>query len=152
MAVIDENSVFATSHAGRTISLDIASGRTIWDKNIGSNGTPWIAGNMLYITTIQGSIIAVHKKDGLVKWRTPIQRFEDEKYRTDAIAWSAPVMAGGQLWVVNSLGELVSIDPRTGELKERRSLGNKLYTAPIVVNGIMIILDNNGNIYALGDK
>ena len=152
LAVVDQNAVFTTSHAGRALALDITTGRPIWDKNIGSKGTPWLAGNMLYMTTIEGSIIAVHNRNGLVKWRTPIERFEDEKYRTDAIAWSAPVMAGGQLWVVNSLGELVHINPENGEIVKRHKLGGKLYISPIVVDGTMIILENDGTIYALGKE
>ena len=152
LAVIDQNAVFATSHAGRMLALDMKSGRPIWDRNIGSKGTPWLAGNMLYMTTIEGSIIAVHNLDGLVKWRTPIERFEDEEYRTDAIAWSAPIMAGGTLWVVNSLGELVNINPTDGTIIKRHDLGSQLYITPIVVNGTMIVLENDGTIYALGKE
>ena len=152
LAVTHQNAVFATSHAGRTLALDMATGRTIWDKNIGSKGTPWLAGNMLYMTTIEGSIIAVHNRDGLVKWRTPIERFEDEEYRTDAIAWSEPVMAGGQLWVVNSLGELVTINPENGEITNRHNLGGSLYIAPMVVGDTMIVLENDGTIHALGKE
>lgn len=150
LPIVDGNTVFAISHAGRMLALDTTSSRLIWDRNIGSANTPWLAGNMLYITTIEGSIIAVHKADGLVKWRTEIPRFADQKDKEDAIAWSAPVMADGQLWVVNSLGQLKSLNPKTGKITGTHSLGGKLYIPPVVVNGTMYILANNGTLYALG--
>lgn len=152
LPIIDNNAVFAISHSGRMLALDIASGRLIWDKNMGSANTPWLAGNMLYTTTIEGSIIAVHTSNGLVNWRTPIARFEDEKDKEDAIAWSAPVMANGQLWVVNSLGEVITLNPKDGTITATHKLGGKLYIAPMVVNDTLYIVANDGTIHALGKQ
>ena len=73
--VIDENMVFATSHSGRLIALDLKTGRRLWELPIVSRVMPWVAGDYLYIVSTGWQVICVKKRDGRVKWITNLPQF-----------------------------------------------------------------------------
>ena len=73
--VIDENMVFATSHSGRLIALDLKTGRRLWELPISSRVMPWVAGAYIYIVSTGRQVICLTKRDGRVKWITNLPKF-----------------------------------------------------------------------------
>ncbi|MBI3452965.1 MAG: PQQ-binding-like beta-propeller repeat protein [Rhodospirillales bacterium] len=149
LPVIDRGQVFAVSHGGRMIAIDLRSGNRIWDQTIGSLSTPWLAGDFIFMTTVESELIAMTRRDGRVRWVRSLQRFRDEKARRDRIIWTAPILAGGKLFLANSRGEGVMVSPQSGEILDRLSLPGGVSVPPVVANNTVYVLTDDGNLVAL---
>ena len=149
--VIDRNMVFAISHSGIMAAINLDTGDRVWTRDIGGIQTPWIAGDFLYVTTTDGALLCLQRKDGRVKWIHQLQRWEDMKNKEDAIVWSGPVLISNRLILLSSNGYAISISPYTGELLGRVQIadGNGTYLAPIVANGTLYLLTNSAELIAL---
>jgi outer membrane protein assembly factor BamB len=58
------------------------------------------------------------------------------------------VLAGGQLWLGNSRGEIVSADVADGKMHIFDHLGGSISLAPVVAGGVLYYLDDGGKITA----
>lgn len=148
LPVIDRGLVVAVSHAGRTIALDSRSGARVWDLRVGGSQSPWVAGEFIYMLSIEGNLLAVTRRGGRVKWVSSLPVWIDPIERQGAIAWVGPVLAGDRLIVANSLGLMVTVSPYTGEALGQIDLGDPIKTAPIVANGILYVQTDDGRLIA----
>lgn len=146
--VIDRGQVYALSHAGSMVSIDMRSGERSWEADIAGVNMPWIAGNFAFLTTIDGQVVAVTLGDGRVRWVTQLQRFLDQKKRRDLIKWNGPVLAGDRLLVTSTHGYALSLSPYTGEVLSGIELPAGSSTPPIVVDGTFIVLTDRGELVA----
>ncbi|MDP6351250.1 MAG: PQQ-binding-like beta-propeller repeat protein [Alphaproteobacteria bacterium] len=147
--VIDRGQVFAISHSGRLVAIDLRSGLRLWDQEIAGAQTPWLAGDYLFLVTLDSHVVCLRRVDGRVRWVTPLTRFEDPEDREGAIVWSGPVLVGDRLVVVNSLGEALAISPYTGRWLGKQDLPDGARVAPVVANETLYILTVDGDLVAL---
>ena len=75
------------------VSIDLRTGERAWTRDIGGVQTPWVAGDFLFLLTNSQELIAVSRRDGRIRWITPMPRWEDPEDREDPIVWSGPVLA-----------------------------------------------------------
>lgn len=146
--VIDRGKVYALSHAGSMVSIDMRSGERSWEADIAGVNTPWIAGNFAFLTTIDGQVVCVTLGDGRVRWVTQLQRFLDQKKRRGLIKWNGPVLAGDRLLVTSTHGYALSLSPYTGEVLAGIEMPAGSSTPPIVVDGTFIVLTDEGELVA----
>ncbi len=149
LPVIDRSQVIAASNAGRVVSIDLRSGGRIWEQNFGSLSTPWVAGDFIFMVTVDGELVCLTRRDGRVRWVTQLQRFRDEEARRGRIVWTGPVLVGSELLVANSEGEALRVSPQTGEIGETISLPGGVFVAPVVANRTIYILTDNADLVAL---
>jgi outer membrane protein assembly factor BamB len=147
--VIDQDRVFAISHSGRFVSIDLRTGERVWTRDVPGVQTPWLAGDYIYLVTTEQEVVAMSRRDGRIHWLTKLDRWEDPDDRTEPIEWSGPVFAGGHLILVSTTGDGVEISPTTGEVVGNFDLPGKTLIAPIVAGGIVYILTDNGTLEAL---
>lgn len=147
--VIYNGRVHVISHSGRFVALDMRSGKRVWESDAGSIQTPWFAGDMIYLVTTENQLAALSADDGHVRWTVDLPRYIDPENRTEQIAWVGPVLAGGKLWLGNSLGEFNSYNPQNGKLIATRSFSSPVYLPPIVANRTMFVLTDDGRLTAL---
>jgi len=147
--VIDRDRVFAVSHGDRMVSIDMLSGNRVWERPIASLSTPWIAGDFIYLITLDGDLVSLYRPDGGVRWIRPLQKYGDPSSGKRLIYWSGPVLAGNRLIVVSSHGYVVSISPFTGEIIDAAKAGSAFFVPPVVANRTLYLLDNSGELYAL---
>jgi outer membrane protein assembly factor BamB len=147
--VVDRDMVFAISHGGIMVAININTGERVWSRDVGGIQTPWAAGDFVYVTTTDGQLLCLHRKDGRVKWLHQLQRWEDPEGKSGAIFWAGPVLVSNRLLLVSSLGTAVSISPYTGELLGRTEIPDKAYIAPVVANGTLFLLTNDAQLVAL---
>ncbi len=114
--VIDRGRVYAVSHSGRMVAIDLASGRRVWETEVGGVNQPWIAGNFVFVVSTEGDVVALVAENGLVRWVTPLGRYEDPEDRDGLVNWSGPVLASDRLIVTGSHGIAVALSPYTGEV------------------------------------
>lgn len=146
--VIDRGRVYAINHSGRFVAVDIRSGERVWDSNIASLSTPWVAGSYIFVVTTDGEVVAVSSLSGRVHWVTPLQRFKKPNKRQGVIRWTGPVLAGDRLFVVSSHGYLLTLSPYTGEILSGMELPEGTVIPPIVADKTLYILTDDGELIA----
>lgn len=146
--VIDRGRVYAVSHAGRMVAIDMRTGQRAWEGNVASVNTPLIAGDFGFVVTVDAEIACIALTDGRVRWTNQIQKFEDQEKRRGLISWTAPVLAGDRIFIASSHGYLLTISPYTGEVISGTKLPAGINTAPIVVDKTLILLSNDGELIA----
>ena len=147
--VIDRGWVFAIGHGGRMSAIDLVSGNRLWDQSVGGVQTPWVAGDFLYVLTSDSEIVCLSRRDGRIRWVTPLPRFEDAEDREGVIEWMGPVLASDRLVVASSSGEALAISPYTGRIMGRIRLPGGAVTAPVLAKGTLYILTDDAELLAL---
>ncbi len=146
--VIDRDMVIAAGHAGRMVAIDLRSGARLWEQDIASIQTPWVAGDFVFIVTTEAQIVCLARNSGRIRWVQQLPRYEDEERRTDAIEWSGPVLASDRLIVVSSNGDGVAISPYSGDILGQVGLPDGASLSPIVANGTIFVLTDDGDLVA----
>ncbi len=144
--VIDQGRVYAVGQGGRTVAIDIATGRRVWAQNFAGISTPWIAGEWLFLVTDDARLVCLSRATGKVRWISQLRAFTNEKKRSGTITWFGPVLAGGRLILTNSEGEIVSVAVTTGEPGTVVKSGAPFNLAPIVANNTLYVMDMKGRI------
>lgn len=147
--VVDRDMVFAISHSGVMVAINLNSGERAWSRDIGGVQTPWAAGDFVYVVTMDGRLLCLARKDGRVKWLHQLQRWTDPDNKTGAIFWAGPVLVSDRLVLVSSSGTAISISPYTGELMGRTDIPSGAYIAPVVANDTLYLLTNEAELVAL---
>ena len=62
--VIDRDRVFAASHGGRMVSIDLRTGERVWMAEVKSIETPWVAGDNLFLVTTDAKVICLSEGRG----------------------------------------------------------------------------------------
>ena len=57
--VIDRGMVLAMGTAGKLAAVELRSGQRLWERNIGGNQTPWVAGRFVFVVTGSADVAAL---------------------------------------------------------------------------------------------
>jgi outer membrane protein assembly factor BamB len=147
--VIDRGVVFANSHAGRLVAIDIRSGERIWTIDVGGTQRPWVAGDYVYVITDNAQLMCVRRADGRVRWIRQLDAYRNVERRRGTIAWSGPVLVSDRLLILSSEGYAVSVSPYTGEIMGQVDIPDRAFIAPIVASNTVFILTDDGTLTAL---
>jgi outer membrane protein assembly factor BamB len=145
--VIDRGRVYAVSHGGRMVSIDLRTGVRIWDQTISSVSTPWIAGDFVFVTTVDSRVVALSRNDGRVRWVRRLARHVDED-REELVNWTGPILAGDRLITVSSQGVALAISPYTGEINGDIELPDPVSLSPIIANETLYFLTDEAELLA----
>ena len=146
--IIDGGRVYALGQGGRMAAYELVTGQRIWELNLAGISTPAIAGEWIFTLTDDARMLAIARSTGKVRWLTQLPRWKDEEDKKGQIFWTGPVLAGGQLWAVNSNGDVWRISSGEGSASLFTSLGKPVSLAPVVANNTLYILDDSGRISA----
>jgi len=149
LPVVDRDLVFAISHAGRMLAVDLRRGARAWQAEIGGVEMPWAAGDFLYLVTNDEQVVCLQRKDGRIRWVTPLPRFADPEDQEEPIRWRGPVLAGDRLILAGSHGEVLSVSPYDGKALGFISLSDGAAVAPVVANNSLYLVTNGGQLVAL---
>jgi outer membrane protein assembly factor BamB len=147
--VIDRGRVYAVSHSGRMVAIDLRTGDRVWEQEIGGTHGPWVAGDYLYVLANDVDLLCLMRTDGRVRWSTELPRYENEKERENPVRWAGPVLAGDRLIVVASTGEAISVSPYTGQALGRVEFPDSVFLDPIVANDTLYVLTDDADLIAL---
>jgi outer membrane protein assembly factor BamB len=146
--VIEDNIVYAIGFGGLMAALDLRTGRRVWERDIAGGNTPWLAGDTLFVITAEQRVAAVAKEDGSVHWVTELPRFTNPKRTKGLITWAGPVLIGGKLVAVSSDQHMSVMDPIDGKIVSTKELDEAVSLAPIVAQGMVLILDDDATLTA----
>ncbi len=148
LPAIDDGRVYAISLGGLLLALDLRSGRRLWEREVAGQDSVWVAGDWLFVISLQQQIAAIQRQEGRVAWVSDLPRYEDEEKQSDPIFWYGPVLAGGRLLAASTNGELASISPDTGEILGRQSISGAASMSPTVVDGTVFVVTDEGRLTA----
>lgn len=142
--VIDHGTVYSISEGGRLVAIDERSGARLWQVEIGSNNMPWTAGDFVYVLDNNNELICIQREKGGIRWIAQLQTHEDMEKRKHPVYWQGPVMAGGRLFLTNSMGQIVEASPEDGRVISTTAASDDIMVPPVVADGALYILTNDG--------
>lgn len=146
--IIDAGRVYALGQGGRMAAYELVTGQRLWELNLAGISTPAVAGEWIFTLTDDARMLAITRSTGKVRWITQLEEWKNAKKKKGQIFWTGPVLAGNQLWIASSEGDLFSLSVADGSITSRRDLGSSISLPPIVANNMMYVLSDNGKIQA----
>lgn len=146
--VIDRDRVFAVSNSGRMVAIDLRRGDRVWEQEISSSHEPWVAGDYIFVMASDNEIVCLTRNDGKIRWVAPLQAYQDEKAKEDAIRWAGPVLGGNRLIALSSLGRALSVSPLSGEVGGSQEMSAAGYLGPIIANNTLYLLTDDADLSA----
>lgn len=139
---VDDGLVVVGVNSGRVYGLNADTGRIIWARRqkgaIASS--PAIAGDTVYISSMDGALTAYTRAHG-----TPLWRFSTHGSPVE----SSPLVVDGRVYVGTWSGELYAVDGATGrELWSYRAPADIKGSAALAGN-LVVVGDYAGNVHAL---
>lgn len=155
--VISRGVVYAVSHSGVMQAMDLRSGNPAWSLPVAGVNAPLPVGDVVYVVSKDGELTVVNRASGQVYWTRDLNEgrvrrvggFLGVGRRTVRPEWSGPILASNRLVLVNSDGEAVAFDPKTGAQQASVRLGAAAFIAPAAYNGALYILTDRGELVSL---
>ncbi|HTW54650.1 MAG TPA: PQQ-binding-like beta-propeller repeat protein [Stellaceae bacterium] len=146
--VIDRGRVFAVSHSGRMMAIELRTGNHVWEQEIGSSHEPWCAGDSVFLITNNQEIVCLTRDEGKVRWTAQLPDYEDMVKKEDPIEWAGPVLGGGQLVVLSSTGIAMWVAATNGQTQWQTKMSDKGYLGPVVAGNALYLLTDDANLSA----
>ncbi len=143
--------VFWGTASGRLAAAIAERGQLIWQQPIGTpqgateidrlvdvDASPLVLGSTLYIVGYNGQLTAIDLRSGNSVWK--------RKYSSSTDLASD----GSRLYMVTDKDYLVAVDARSGtELWSNELLEHRLLTAPVLIDGYLVVGDGEGYLHWL---
>lgn len=155
--VISRGMVYGVSHSGVMSALDLRSGQPKWQLPVTGVNAPLPVGDAVFVVSKSGQLITANRDTGQIYWRRELNEGRERREggfltfgrRTIRPQWSGPLLASNRLVMVNSFGEAVAFDPKTGVAQTTLKLGAPAYIAPAAYNGALYVLTDNGQLICI---
>lgn len=146
--IIFDGRVYALGQGGRMAAYELLTGQRIWELGLAGISTPAIAGEWIFTLTDDARMLAIARSTGKVRWISQLPRFRDVEDREGPIFWQGPVLAGDNLWAVNSRGEIWRVSTGEGSASLVTRLEDPISLPPVVANNTLYVFDDGGRITA----
>jgi outer membrane protein assembly factor BamB len=147
---ISQGRVIASGLGGLTLALDLPTGRRLWSRDFGSEDSPWIAGDWVFMVSLSQELAALTLADGAIAWISPLPRWNNPKRATGPITWYGPSLLSNRLVVVGTDRNALSVSPYTGAILGRQHLPSPAAPLePVIADGTLLMMANNGTLLAL---
>ena len=147
--VIDNGRVFAVGQGGRMVAVELITGQRAWELNIAGISSPWVSGDWVFVVTDRAQLLAVSRASGKVRWMSQLQRYRSaNNERSGAVFWRGPVLAGGNLVLTSSTGQIVFVNPADGAVRQTMAQQMPISFPAVVANNMMYVLDDSGMLTA----
>ena len=140
--------VYALGQGGRMATYELVTGQRVWELNLAGISTPAIAGEWIFTLTDDARLLAIARSTGKVRWIAQLGQYRNEEKKKNPIYWTGPVLAGGNLFVASSEGQVTRVDAASGNITPFVELDAAVSLPPVVANNTLYILDDSGRITA----
>lgn len=142
--VLDGTTLYATSYKKQTLAIDAPSGRPQWSKDNGGVGGLGLGSDRLVVSDPGGTVWALDRATGAAMWQ------QAGLVRRNL---SAPAVQGDYAVVGDFDGYLHWLKLSDGTLAARTRIGgNPILAQPVVVDGILIAVNTDGEMTAFQVK
>jgi outer membrane protein assembly factor BamB len=137
----DDEQVCAIAFQGRVTCVDVAQGITMWDRDISSDKGMTLLHKYLYLSDVNGYVIALDKTSGSQVWKN-----EQLFMRNTA----TPYALGNYVVVGDYEGYLHGINRENGSFAARIKLdGGPIQADLIELDGGLLVQTRSGGLYSL---
>jgi outer membrane protein assembly factor BamB len=162
--VIYKGDVYAASHSGVFAAIDLRTGQPRWTLPVASTTSPWAAGDVVYVVSQGGEVICASRESGQVYWIRDLNAGVKEMRREGfgigrfrigqgggplRPLWTTPILASDRLLVASSTGQMVALNPKTGETVATVNIGAPVLLSPIAVNGTVYLVTDEAELVAI---
>jgi outer membrane protein assembly factor BamB len=109
--------------------------------------TPAASGDLVYIGTYSGQVIALNAETKAVRWVYPRRATES----IGGIVGNLIVIAD-TIYLGSSNGKIYALDTTTGDLKWEFDTGEKVWTTPVFSDGVVYVGSFNRKVFALSSE
>ncbi len=142
--VVSDAQVCAIAFQGNLACYDAVQGSPLWSRNIDSDKGLFILRKHLYASDARGAVIALDKDSGSTVWKN------DQLLRRDV---SAPYAQDDFVVVGDYQGFLHGLSREDGRFVARVKLsGSAIQTAPVQMDGGLLVQTQGGDVYSLSIK
>ncbi len=150
MPVIVNNIVYAIGVGGLLLALDLRSGRRLWERDAAGQNTPWIAGDWMFVLTLDQQLACLNRNDGRIRWMTQLARYENVVKSRDPIYWTGPLLGGNYLYLAGSTDKLTAVNPMTGEVLGVMDLPDNVSVGLVAAGGKLFVVTDDSSLTAFG--
>lgn len=148
--VLSGQTVYAANATGQMSAIDLRTGQIRWTADEGAVGQMWVAGGSIFAVNDINQLIRLDAENGAVIWRVALPDLIEKRFGRSraAVAHYGPVLAGGQVIVASSDGQLRLFDPVSGAQTGAVSLPKGAASAPVVAGGVLYVVNKDGQLLA----
>ncbi len=137
------------SSNNRIVMLNLESKSEVWrNVKIGSYSTPIVKGNSIILIDTAGTLTSLSAINGEIQWKKVLTTKVKTKKR---IFWYGPIEVNGDLFIANSVGEIMMVSKTDGTLKSYKKLFSfkkeKILSPPVITSEYISVLSSYGNLY-----
>lgn len=141
--VIYNNIVYSVSNSGLLAAHHAGTGNKIWDRKIGSNKVPWVAGDYMYVVSNKGQLVCISSYKGQVRWVADLPEYDDY------VSWGYPVLAGEKVIVSNNQGHLLMVDPNNGNIDNVLAIPDNIFGGVAIADNAAFFLSNDDDLISI---
>ena len=144
----DDINIYLVSQSGITTAFNINTSEKLWSVPFGGFETPSLSGETIFIVGNSGSLVAIDKKTGYVRWKKDFPRYTNENsYFKDKelILYKGPTLVDSHLLLSTQDGKVKIFDANNGKETGVIKVG-KLATSPMPVEKKLYFLTVNGKL------
>ena len=143
--VIARNVVFAASSNGIMAANSLNNGLRLWEHEISSYNTLWVAGRFVFAVTSDHKLLAIHAADGRIKWMTDLTENAEPVTR-----YMGPFVVNDAIGVISSEGEWMQFSADSGALIATEKKFNKSgFSQPIFLEQGVAFVDGDAELHLL---
>ncbi|WP_245770576.1 PQQ-like beta-propeller repeat protein [Roseovarius azorensis] len=148
--VVVGDRVFAGTHSGRVVALNLGSGNRVWTAADGPLNPVWPAGDSIFLVSDRNELVRLSADDGSRIWAHELPLFTDRRPRRQAeiVGHFGPIIAGGQLILASGDGQLRFFDPASGQQTGATALPGGATSNPVVAGGTLYVVSKKGQLLA----
>lgn len=148
--VIDGNTVFVGSNAGRMVALDLQTGERKWTAREGATSAMWPAGGSVFAINQQNQLVRLDARDGSRIWAVDLPNYKKftQRKASEIYAQYGPIVAGGRVVVASNDGKLRFFDPTNGKEVYSTVVPGGATTSAVVAGRTLYIVSSKGQLHA----
>ncbi|MBL4807360.1 MAG: PQQ-binding-like beta-propeller repeat protein, partial [Rhodobacteraceae bacterium] len=141
--VILNGRVYLANQGGQTASITLTNGNQNWSVAEGSLSPAAVIGGSLFTVTDRARLMRIDASTGTVIWAVQLPEYRNPKKHKGFIVHHGPIVAGGQVFVAGTDGQLRAFDPVSGAETYSANIPGGAASAPVIAAGIMYIQSQN---------
>ena len=144
--IVENGAIYAVSNSNIMVALDIRTGDTLWEKEIGSMQNMLSVGEYIFIISNRNMLYAINKNDGDITWSLDMRDhllLEDQNAEVYA---SQPIMINDSILLAFSNGKIFRINARNGNVVAKTDLDIDISNGVIAVQQKVIAVSDDAEV------
>lgn len=138
--IVSGKDVYAVGYHGTVDMLALGSGQAWWTHKASSFRGLGLGKHAVYMSTADGAVVALNRKNGSVLWRQRALRYRD---------LTRPVVSNDAVIVADYQGYVHWLNKRTGAFEARAETdGIRVSNPPVVIGNEVVVINDVGDITA----